>query len=99
MTEEYFDKACQVHDDILDTAELIAKLRELEDKEEMDDRFRFIWDHRKEEHYRSLANLAIEYLFIIRQILKNSSVIAQLQMVQEELKNQFENLEPREEER
>ena len=99
MTEEYFDKACQVHDDILDIAELIAKLRELEDKEEMDDRFRFIWDHRKEEHYRSLANLALEYLFIIRQILKNSSVIAQLQMVQEELQNQFENLEPREEER
>ena len=94
MTEDYFDKTCDLHDDICETEELIVTLKELEDEQEVAARFLTINDHRCAEHLHSLATLAGNYLHIICKIVRDTSVIAQLQMVLEELKNRFENLEP-----
>ena len=98
MTEEYYMKVQELHDELALTEELIMMMKELEDDAEFRNRLEFLKDYASKGWATLLSSIAIHYLNIIRNIGHETSARAQLEMVRDKLQNEFEQLEPREEE-
>ena len=90
MTEEFYRKVTDLHNELVETEVLIQRLKDLDDEEEWLACQQQITDYRLKKKVGSLAALASLYLHTIHDILRNTSVIAQLQMVLQDLQCRFE---------
>ena len=82
MTEEYYMKVQELHDEIMKTNEFRSTLEMLK-------------DYASKGWATLLSSIAIHYLNIIRDIGHETSARAQLEMVRDKLQNEFEQLEPK----
>ena len=97
MTEEYYMKVQELHDELALTEELIMMMKELEDDAEFRNRLEFLKDYASKGWAALLCQMASHYLNIIRNIGHETSARAQLEMVRDKLQNEFNQMEPREE--
>ena len=95
MTEEYYMKVQELHDELALTEELIMMMKELEDDAEFRNRLEFLKDYASKGWAALLCQMASHYLNIIRNIGHETSARAQLEMVRDKLQNEFEQLEPK----
>ena len=95
MTEEYYMKVQELHDEIMKTEELILFLKNMEDENEFRSTQEMLKDYASKGWATLLSSIAIHYLNIIRNIGHETSARAQLEMVRDKLQNEFEQLEPR----
>ena len=97
MTEEYYMKVQELHDELALTEELIMMMKELEDDAEFRNRLEVLKDYASKGWAALLCQMASHYLNIIRNIGHETSARAQLEMVRDKLQNEFEQLEPKKE--
>ena len=97
MTEEYYMKVQELHDELALTEELIMMMKELEDDAEFRNRLEFLKDYASKGWAALLCQMASHYLNIIRNIGRETSARAQLDMVREKLQNEFNQMEPKNE--
>ena len=97
MTEDYYMKVQELHDELALTEELILFLKNMEDENEFRSTLEFLKDYASKGWAALLCQMASHYLNIIRNIGHETSARAQLEMVRDKLQNEFNQMEPREE--
>jgi hypothetical protein len=97
MTDEYFMEVQKKHDRLMLTEEIILLMKSLEDNNEYRNRLETLREYSCKGWAALLCNCASRYLNIIRNIGYETSARAQLEMSRDMQQDEFNMLEPREE--